>query len=119
MKTKILDFINGERHALDRGIVATPECREDLEAFAKACGGSSLVLMQMSINFGYKLAIDNLNDIVEDKKVIDNKFTAKDITDAFDICVKQDGTLSAYEGALLMFNTIDTLIKGEPQDSQS
>tara|TARA_B110000208_G_scaffold175995_1_gene222013 strand:+ start:51 stop:413 length:363 start_codon:yes stop_codon:yes gene_type:complete len=120
MKNKIINFINGERNTLDKGIVATPENREYLESFAKSNQGSmDILLMQMSINFGYKLAIENLNDIVEDKKVIDSKFTAKDISDAFDICIKQDGTLSAYEGALLMFNTIDILIKGEPQDSQS
>ena len=120
MKNKIINFINDERNTLDKSIVATPENREYLESFAKANQGSmDLLLMQMSINFGYKLAIDNLNDIVEDKKVIDNKFTAKDIKDAFEICIKQDGTLSAYEGALLMFNTIDTLIESEPQSSKS
>ena len=46
---------------LDRGIVATPDSREYLERFAKANGGSAdLLLMQMAMNYGYKIALENV-----------------------------------------------------------
>jgi len=48
---------------LDKGIVATPQDREYLESFAKANNGSmDILLMQMSINFGYKIALENMKD---------------------------------------------------------
>jgi hypothetical protein len=48
---------------LDRGIVATPNRREDLESFAKAnCGSMDILLMQMAINFGYKIALENVQE---------------------------------------------------------
>ena len=51
---------------LDRGLVATPSSRENLEAFAKANGGSmDILLMQMAINFGYKIALENLQEELE------------------------------------------------------
>lgn len=51
---------------LDRGIVATPSSRENLEAFAKANGGSmDILLMQMAINYGYKIALENLQEDLE------------------------------------------------------
>ena len=56
-------FIAGELRSLDRGIVATPNTRQDLEAFAKANNGSmDILLMQMAINFGYKIALENVQD---------------------------------------------------------
>lgn len=55
------NYIEKELKSLDRGIVATPETREYLESFAKANNGSmDLLLMQMAINFGYKLALENI-----------------------------------------------------------
>jgi hypothetical protein len=51
---------------LDRGLVATPSSRENLEAFAKANGGSmDILLMQMAINYGYKIALENLQEDLE------------------------------------------------------
>jgi hypothetical protein len=48
---------------LNRGIVATPKSREDLEAFAKANQGSmDILLMQMAMNFGYKMALENVQE---------------------------------------------------------
>ena len=59
--TDLKDYLEEEFKMLDRGIVATPETREDLERFAKANHGSmDLLLMQMAINFGYKLALENV-----------------------------------------------------------
>ena len=56
-------FITGELRSLDRGIVATPNTRQDLEAFAKANNGSmDILLMQMAMNFGYKIALENVQD---------------------------------------------------------
>ena len=55
------EFITQELSSLDRSIVATPQTREDLESFANANHGSSdILLMQMAIQYGYKLALENL-----------------------------------------------------------
>ena len=55
------DYINKELASLDRGLVATPESREYLESFARANQGSmDIVLMQMAINYGYKIALENI-----------------------------------------------------------
>ena len=57
------DFLQAQFKMLDRGIVATPNTREDLEAFAKSNQGSmDIVLMQMAINFGYKMALENVQE---------------------------------------------------------
>jgi hypothetical protein len=57
------EFLVGEFNMLSRGIVATPNSREDLEAFAKANQGSmDILLMQMAMNFGYRLALENFQE---------------------------------------------------------
>ena len=54
-------FFEEQFRMLDRGIVATPNSREDLEAFAKSNQGSmDILLMQMAMNFGYKMALENV-----------------------------------------------------------
>ena len=51
---------------MDCGIVATPKNREYLESFANANQGSmDILLMQMSINFGYKIALENVADEIQ------------------------------------------------------
>jgi hypothetical protein len=56
-------FFEEQFRMLGRGIVATPNTREDLEAFAKSNNGSmDILLMQMAINFGYKMAIENVQE---------------------------------------------------------
>jgi hypothetical protein len=63
MKEKLSKYINKELKQMDRGIVATPKSREYLESFADANNGSmDILLMQMSINFGYKMALENINN---------------------------------------------------------
>lgn len=58
---ELQDYINKELASLDRGLVATPKTREYLESFAKANQGSmDILLMQMAINYGYKIALENL-----------------------------------------------------------
>jgi hypothetical protein len=55
------DYITQQIIMLDKSIVATPRTREDLESFAKANQGSSdMILMQMAMQYGYKLALENL-----------------------------------------------------------
>ena len=59
-------FFEEQFKMLSRGIVATPNSREDLEAFAKANQGSmDIILMQMAINFGYKIALENVQEELE------------------------------------------------------
>jgi len=59
----IQNHIKEEMRKLNRGIVATPHTREDLESFANANDGcSDMLLMQMAINYGYKLALENLEN---------------------------------------------------------
>ena len=59
-------FFEDQFKMLSRGIVATPNSREDLEAFAKANNGSmDILLMQMAINFGYKIALENVQEELE------------------------------------------------------
>jgi hypothetical protein len=56
-------FFEEQFRMLDRGLVATPKSREDLESFAKANQGSmDILLMQMAINFGYKIALENVQE---------------------------------------------------------
>ena len=53
--------IEKELKKMERGIVATPKSREYLESFAEANQGSmDILLMQMGINFGYKMALENV-----------------------------------------------------------
>lgn len=62
---ELKDYIEEELKSLDGGIVATPDTRENLEAFAKANNGSAdILLMQMSMNYGYKLALENLKQLI-------------------------------------------------------
>ncbi len=61
--SKIKEYIDNELSKLDRGLVATPGDRERLELFVKANNGSNdFLVMQMSINYGYKLALLNVEN---------------------------------------------------------
>jgi hypothetical protein len=66
MSKKVKKYIEKELKKMERGIVATPKNREYLESFAKANQGSmDILLMQMSINFGYKIALENVADEIQ------------------------------------------------------
>jgi len=66
---ELQNYLEEQFKMLDRGIVATPATREDLESFAKANHGSmDLLLMQMAINFGYKIAMENVQFEINAKK---------------------------------------------------
>ena len=61
----IKEFLDDKNNMLDRGIVATPGDRDRLELFAKANNGSNdFLLMQMAINFGYKLALEDVEEVL-------------------------------------------------------
>ncbi len=66
---ELQNYLEEQFKMLDRGIVATPATREDLERFAGANGGSAdLILMQMAMNFGYKIAMENVQFEINAKK---------------------------------------------------
>jgi len=66
----IKEYLEQEANKIDRSIVATPESREDLERFAEACGGTgNLVMMQMAIQFGYKMALNAVEYKLNKEKV--------------------------------------------------
>lgn len=57
------EFFEEQVKMLNKSIVATPDSLENLESFAKANNGSmDLLLMQMAINYGYKIAIENCEE---------------------------------------------------------
>ena len=63
---ELSNYVKCELARLDRGIVATPSSRENLEKFAEANHGSSdMLLMQMAVNFGYKMALENVKEELE------------------------------------------------------
>ena len=60
---KLNNYINKEKSKLDKGIVATPNSREYLDAFALANQGCNDVLLtQMAVNYGYSIALENIAD---------------------------------------------------------
>jgi hypothetical protein len=68
--SELKEFIKEQYKTLDKSIVATPSNRSWLESFAKANNGvSDILLMQMSIQFGYKMAIEDLEKIIKKEKV--------------------------------------------------
>ena len=66
--TNLQNFVDQELNRLNKGLVATPQSRESLEAFAKANQGSmDMVLMQMAIQYGYKIALENLQEEIDNQ----------------------------------------------------
>ena len=63
---KVTEYINEELKKMDRHIVATPETREFLDSFSRANQGSmDMVLTQMAVNYGYKIALENVADEIQ------------------------------------------------------
>ena len=63
---KVTKYINKELKKMDQHIVATPESRENLDSFSKANQGSmDMVLTQMAVNYGYKIALENIADEIQ------------------------------------------------------
>ncbi len=66
----LLEFVEKELESLNRSIVATPDTRAQLESFAQANHGSmDIVLMKQSIQFGYAMALEAIQDQIS-KQVI-------------------------------------------------
>jgi len=64
--THVKEFVAAELKGLERGFVATPESREALEAFARANQGSmDIVLTQMAVQFGVKLALERVQELLD------------------------------------------------------
>ena len=60
---KVKDIIDKELTIFDRSIVATPQDRASLDAFAQANYGSNdVVLTQMAVQFGYNEALRFLKE---------------------------------------------------------
>ena len=61
----VKEYIDNQLKTLEGGFVATPATADDLEAFARANGGSmDIVLMQMAIQYGYKMALENVAEAI-------------------------------------------------------
>ena len=60
--TEIKEYINSELSKLDRGLVATPT-EDYLDDFVKCNqGANDFLLMQLAKNYGYKLALLNVEN---------------------------------------------------------
>lgn len=61
-------FIQDELKSLSKSIISTPS-REYLEEFAQSNKGTSdMLLMQFAIQYGYKLALDSINDLLDKER---------------------------------------------------
>lgn len=69
MRNSIKEYLHDQIHMVNRSIVATPETRQDLDAFSDANYGSNdTLLTQMAVNYGYKIAIENIIEFLKQKK---------------------------------------------------
>jgi len=69
---EIKEYINKELRKLDKGLVATPT-EQYLNDFLNANNGSNdFLLMQMAKNFGYKLALLNIQDELSKHNTIED-----------------------------------------------
>jgi hypothetical protein len=63
------EFIQVQLKNRNNGFVATPETADQLESFARANNGSSdIILMQMAIQYGYKLALETVLETLGTEK---------------------------------------------------
>ncbi len=60
---ELKEYLEQELAMLERSIVATPKTDEALERFSEANHGcNDFLLMQMSKNYGYKIALLNMQE---------------------------------------------------------
>ena len=70
---ELKDYLERELFSMNRGLVATPNSREDLDAFARANGGSmDVILVQMAVQWGYKIALENVQEELEISEKVSN-----------------------------------------------
>lgn len=63
--------IKKEIKNLDKGIVATPKSYDYLSGFALSNQGcNDMLLMQMAINYGYKIALENVLIEIDKRNII-------------------------------------------------
>ena len=68
---KAIEIINKELANFDRSIVATPQDRASLDAFAKANHGSNdVALTQMAVQLGYVTALEYVKELLKDENNI-------------------------------------------------
>ncbi len=61
---ELKEYIDKELAKLEKSIVATPATRERLDNFAKSNNGEmDYLLTQMAVQFGYKLAMEEILEI--------------------------------------------------------
>ena len=109
-------FFEEQYRMLDRGIVATPKSREDLEYFAKANQGSmDILLMQMAMNFGYKMALENVQEELENQNQMSDLYNTwkgkeKKVSKTFSPMIGMIYQSNNYVGALVAIeNDVATL----------
>ena len=62
---ELREYVEKELTGLNRGLVATPVGRDYLADFARANGGSSdMLLMQMAIQYGASIVLNNIKDML-------------------------------------------------------
>lgn len=72
MSTDIRVYLEQEINLLDWGLVATPETRENLDAFAKSNQGSmDHLLTQMAVQYGYKIAMQNVLETLNNENNVE------------------------------------------------
>ena len=70
--TDVRDYIASEIKVLDCVLVATPETRENLDAFAKSNQGSmDHLLTQMAVQYGYKIAMQNVLETLNNENNVE------------------------------------------------
>jgi len=59
--TDVKNYIDTELSNINRGLVATPESKENLDSFASSNQGSmDPFLTQMAVQYGYKIAMEDV-----------------------------------------------------------
>lgn len=67
--TDVKDYIDSQLKNMERGLVATPTSRGNLDSFAKANQGSmDFLLTQMAVNYGYKIAMQNVLETINQEE---------------------------------------------------
>ena len=61
---KILEYIKSRKSELDNGLVRTPEDRDELY---NRSGFKDPVLIQQAIQYGYKIALEDLENELKNK----------------------------------------------------
>ena len=65
---RVNKIIDEELTMFEKGIVATPQDRAALDAFAKANQGSAdIILTQMAVQFGYNEALKRIKRLINDE----------------------------------------------------